>query len=38
MRLSCLPISFFAPIQTGTMRIGEWAVMARDCGLDGRLS
>ena len=34
MKLSCLPVSFFSPIQSGAMSIGDWAVIARDCGLD----
>ena len=34
MRLSCLPVSFFADIVEGRMSLGEWARMASDIGLD----
>lgn len=34
MKLSCLPVSFFADIQNGGMSIREWASCARAEGLD----
>lgn len=34
MRLSCLPVSFFAEIIDGRMPVAEWARMGRTLGLD----
>jgi sugar phosphate isomerase/epimerase len=34
MRLSCLPVSFFAEIIDGRMPVAEWARMGRALGLD----
>ena len=34
MRLSCLPVSFFAEIIDGRLTVAEWARMARALGLD----
>ena len=34
MKLSCLPVSYFAAIQAGKMSIREWAAAARSVGLD----
>ena len=34
MRLSCLPVSFFADILSGKMRLVEWAWMGASLGLD----
>lgn len=34
MRLSCLPVSFFADIIEGRMPVAEWARMGRALGLD----
>lgn len=34
MKISCLPVSLFKPIQNGKMSIRDWVVMARKCGLD----
>jgi sugar phosphate isomerase/epimerase len=35
MRLSCLPVSFFADIVGGRMTVPDWARMALEIGLDG---
>ena len=35
MRLSCLPVSFFADIIEGRMSVTEWARMGAELGLDG---
>jgi sugar phosphate isomerase/epimerase len=35
MQLSCLPVSFFDHIIAGRMRVGEWAKMGANIGLDG---
>jgi len=35
MRLSCLPVSFFAAISSGEMPLGEWLDFAAELGLDG---
>lgn len=35
MKLSCLPVSFFADLAAGRMPIAEWAEMAVPLGLDG---
>jgi sugar phosphate isomerase/epimerase len=35
MKLSCLPVSFFADLIAGRMTIGEWARMGAEIGLDG---
>ena len=35
MKLSCLPVSFFADIIEGRMRVAEWARMGAAVGLDG---
>lgn len=35
MKLSCLPVSFFAQIIDGQMTVGEWARMGEEVGLDG---
>ncbi len=35
MKLSCLPVSFFAQIIGGTMTVGQWAEMGARVGLDG---
>lgn len=34
MKLSCLPVSFFTNIISGEMSLGEWAIIAREAGLD----
>lgn len=34
MRLSCLPVSFFADIIAGRMSVAEWAHMGAEVGLD----
>jgi len=34
MKLSCLPVSFFADIIDGRMSVGEWARMAAEIGFD----
>jgi len=34
MRLSCLPVSFFADIVAGRMSVGAWARMGAELGLD----
>lgn len=34
MKLSCLPVSFFADIVAGRMKLGEWAKMGVELGLD----
>ena len=34
MKLSCLPVSFFAEIIDGRMSIGDWAKMGSEIGLD----
>lgn len=34
MQVSCLPVSYFAPIIGGAMSVGEWARQARSIGLD----
>ena len=34
MKLSCLPVSFFADILGGRMSLSEWARMGRELGLD----
>lgn len=34
MRLSCLPVSFFAEIVSGRMSVGEWARIGAELGLD----
>ena len=34
MNLSCLPVSFFPDIIEGRMRLGEWARMGRELGLE----
>lgn len=34
MKLSCLPVSFFAEIIAGRMRLGEWACLGAALGLD----
>jgi sugar phosphate isomerase/epimerase len=34
VKLSCLPVSFFQDIQQGRMTVRDWAVIARDVGLD----
>ena len=34
MKLSCLPVSFFADILGGRMSVSEWARMGRELGLD----
>jgi len=34
MRLSCLPVSFFAEIIDGRMAVAEWAQIGRSLGLD----
>lgn len=34
MRLSCLPVSFFADIIAGRMTVGEWAQLGASAGLD----
>lgn len=35
MRLSCIPVSFFAPISQGQMTVAEWLDFAAELGLDG---
>ena len=35
MKLSCLPVSFFADIIAGRMSVAEWAAMGATLGLDG---
>src|SRR3990172_1273765 len=35
MRLSCLPVSFFAAISGGQMTVAEWLDFAAELGLDG---
>jgi sugar phosphate isomerase/epimerase len=35
LKLSCLPVSFFAEILDGRMTVPEWARMGRELGLDG---
>ena len=35
MRLSCLPVSFFADLLDGRMTVGEWARLGAQLGLDG---
>jgi len=35
MRLSCLPVSFFADITEGRMTVAQWARMGAEIGLDG---
>ena len=35
MRLSCIPVSFFAPISQGQMTLAEWMDFAVELGLDG---
>jgi sugar phosphate isomerase/epimerase len=35
VKLSCLPVSFFADIVGGRMSVPEWARMGRELGLDG---
>jgi len=35
MKVSCLPVSFFAKIIAGSMTVGEWAQMGARVGLDG---
>jgi sugar phosphate isomerase/epimerase len=35
MRLSCLPVSFFADIIAGRMTVGEWARLGAEVGLEG---
>jgi len=35
MKLSCLPVSFFAEITAGRMSVAEWARMGVELGLDG---
>jgi sugar phosphate isomerase/epimerase len=35
MKLSCLPVSFFADIIAGRMTVGEWARLGAETGLDG---
>lgn len=35
MKLSCLPVSFFAEITSGRMSVAEWARMGAELGLDG---
>ncbi len=35
MRLSCLPVSFFADITEGRMQVRDWARIGADLGLDG---
>ncbi len=34
MKLSCLPVSFFAEIISGAMSVGDWARMGAELGLD----
>ena len=34
MKLSCLPVSFFAEIIDGRMPVADWARMGADLGLD----
>jgi sugar phosphate isomerase/epimerase len=34
MKLSCLPVSFFADITAGRMSVAEWAQMGAELGLD----
>jgi sugar phosphate isomerase/epimerase len=34
MKLSCLPVSFFADIIAGRMSVGDWARLGADLGLD----
>jgi sugar phosphate isomerase/epimerase len=34
MKLSCLPVSFFADIISGAMSVGDWARMGAELGLD----
>jgi sugar phosphate isomerase/epimerase len=35
MKLSCLPVSFFADLTSGRMPVPEWAQMGVELGLDG---
>jgi sugar phosphate isomerase/epimerase len=35
MKISCIPVSFFADIVSGKMTIGRWADIAIETGLDG---
>lgn len=35
MKLSCIPVSYFAPIISGEMNIGSWASEAASLGMDG---
>ena len=35
MKVSCLPVSLFADIANGRMRLEDWAAARRDMGLDG---
>jgi sugar phosphate isomerase/epimerase len=35
MRLSCLPVSFFAAVSGGQMTVAEWLDFAAELGLDG---
>ena len=35
MKLSCLPVSFFAALSTGEMALAEWLDFAAELGLDG---
>ncbi|MHB1314811.1 MAG: sugar phosphate isomerase/epimerase family protein [Christensenellales bacterium] len=35
MKVSCLPVSFFADIMEGRMTLAQWIRMGRECGLDG---
>jgi|YNPNPStandDraft_1061719.scaffolds.fasta_scaffold02714_10 sugar phosphate isomerase/epimerase len=35
MKLSCLPVSFFAEITSGRMSVAAWARMGAELGLDG---
>lgn len=35
MKLSCLPVSFFRDIISGSMTLAEWASCAKELGMDG---
>lgn len=35
MKLSCLPVSLFQDITSGTIGVGQWGAIAKECGYDG---